>query len=142
MKIKSILFLLGVLAVFLAACAKAPTAPAAAPTAPEAAPSAEAVQPAVQPVSPEAKFKIIKQAAYRNPSRVVFTLENVGEVDSSVELTVGLIYGKKVVESKTQTVSLNKGDGREVTVEFPDVTNFVSYSIEGDGIENPVRPAS
>jgi hypothetical protein len=142
MKLKTVLMAFGILfAVFLVACARAPasTPVTTEPSGQSAAGSAGAG--ATIPAAPEAKFKITKQSALKNPSRVMFTIENSGEVDSSTELTVGLVYARKIVASKTTTVSLKIGESKDVVVEFPETSTFVSYTIEGAGLINPVRPA-
>ncbi len=144
MKLKFTLTILGVfLAVFLVACAKAPSAAQSPEQAPGAAVGAGQAGDAMaeKPVASEAKFKITKQTALRNPSRVVFAIQNIGEVDSSIELTVSLVYARQAVATKTETASLNVGESKELTVEFPETANFNSYTIEGAGLENPVKPA-
>lgn len=148
MKIKSY-FLISIvfLAMFLVACAKAPAATPATTTGPSAPSEAPAATGTAQgetmekPVAAEAKFKITKQTALKNPSRVVVAIDNIGDVDSSIELNVSLVYARKVVASKTATASINKGESKEITVDFPDVSSFISYTIEGAGLINPVKPS-
>ncbi len=145
MKLKTYFVIsLVLLAVFLVACPKAPSAaPEAAPTAGGPTAAGEAGEAmAEKPVAPEAEFKITKQTALKNPSRVIFTLENIGQVDSSVELTVSLVYARKAVATKTEKVSLNVGESKDLTVEFPETAAFTTYWIEGTGLINPVKPAS
>jgi hypothetical protein len=148
MNIKGLLVLSIVLSIFLVACTQAPSAQAPSTSAPGAPAASQSTGASAKtggevaaPVAPEAKFKITKQTALRSPSRVVFTLENVGNIDSSIELSVSLVAGGKAVETKDTTESLKQGESKEVVVEFPEVNSFISYWIEGQALVNPVKPA-